>query len=175
MGRNRFESPCATSDCGVRVEPGVGVLHKGCKGWEVYCADHSHRYSRNPFDENGEQLAIDPLVLFLREVLQWEYDCSSGEGSHWRHSPSGSGRVVNEIDEVVAQGMRHVAEHLQLWDPVHTHSNVESRRLVVDLYEDASEGSPEKAALHMALQALAMPYEDFLGYREEWTLPARTK
>lgn len=175
MARNKFEAQCATRECGIMLPPGNGFLHKGGRGWDVYCEEHRRRQSRDPHHvETGQLLTNDPLVKFLRENLQMEYDGSSGEGSAWFHSPRGSGRVKNELDNVIAEGERHVADHLERWDPVRAYKNIESRQLVIDLYEDAPGGSTEQSALRLALRAMAMAYEHEHGYREEWTLPATT-
>lgn len=48
--------------------------------------------------------------------------------------------------------------------------NVDSRCLIVDLFEAAATGSPDNAALGNAVKALAMAYQDHPGFDPAWLL-----
>lgn len=160
----------------MRVESGKGVLVREEGTRVVYCLSDGKRFPRDPYREGTEDLiSTDPLVVFLRTVLDAENNVTSGEGALWFHRPHRSGQVVNEVGEViVSEGMRHVADHLALWNPIHVRGNINSRMLIIDLYEDTPPGSPQRSALRQALQALAMNYENWEGYRSGWTLTARS-
>jgi hypothetical protein len=75
-----------------------------------------------------------------------------------------------------------VAEHIARHDPARVLREVEAKRKVIELYEyavaawllDRDKPNPptvhlgEKAMAEAVLQALALPYSDRPGYREEW-------
>lgn len=47
-------------------------------------------------------------------------------------------------------GRLSVASDMEVWNSLHTYPNIDSQRLVVDLYRQAAEGSREKAARGIA-------------------------
>lgn len=87
------------------------------------------------------------------------------------------------MDEQTAQAMPHAIEHLESrWSPTRLVARCEAARKVVTLYSNARQAvhrgsvSPrnevqDEAAedvLGAAVRALAEPYADKPGYREEW-------
>ena len=91
-------------------------------------------------------------------------------GPSWRHRPARSGIVIDDHDVHVVQTWRHVADHLETWHPNRARANVNSRRLIVDLFEAAVAGSEQKIALREALQALAVAYQGHPDYHPSWAL-----
>ncbi len=63
----------------------------------------------------------------------------------------------------------YLATHLATWDPPHIWGNLESRRLIVDLYEATADSSTKKA-LREAVRALAMAYQDHSHFDPAWLL-----
>ncbi|OEJ22085.1 hypothetical protein AR457_40050 [Streptomyces agglomeratus] len=95
---------------------------------------------------------------------------TSGDGTSWRHHPPRSGTVLDDHDEPVVHTQRDIATHLETWDPPRVWANIESRRLIVDLFEAAAAGSPEKDALRDAVSAVAMAYQDHPDFDPDWLL-----
>jgi hypothetical protein len=55
-------------------------------------------------------------------------------------------------------------------EPNRVWANVDSRRLIVDLFEAAAAGSPDRTALGDAVKALAMAYRDHAEFEPGWLL-----
>ncbi|WTF82967.1 DUF6221 family protein [Streptomyces sp. NBC_01594] len=91
------------------------------------------------------------------------------------HQPQGRQRSppsshATRRDQEIVQTWRYLADHLQTWNPNRVWANVDSRRLIVDLFEIAVTGSPERAALGDAVKALAMAYRDHPEFDPDWLL-----
>ncbi|MFF4450133.1 DUF6221 family protein [Streptomyces sp. NPDC001502] len=107
-------------------------------------------------------------MTFVHARLDEDEQGTSGDGTSWRHHPPRSGTVIDDHDQPVVHAQRDIATHLATWDPPHIWSNLESRRLVVDLYEAAD--SAAKEALRDAVRALAMAYRDHVDFDPAWLL-----
>ncbi|WP_345945322.1 DUF6221 family protein [Streptomyces albus subsp. chlorinus] len=76
----------------------------------------------------------------------------------WRHRPPSSRNVVGGHDQlVVACPDRGIADHMATWGPTAALENADSRRMILDLYEEAPPG-PARERLLGAVRALAMAY-----------------
>ncbi|MFI2780052.1 DUF6221 family protein [Streptomyces sp. ALB3] len=111
------------------------------------------------------------MIAFLLARLDEEEGTTGAAGiTHWRHWPTRSQRVVDDHDElVVACPLRDVADQIAIWGPMSAVANIEARRMVLDLYEQATLG-PARDALRQAVQALVMTYRDHVDYDISWTL-----
>jgi hypothetical protein len=65
--------------------------------------------------------------------------------------------------------------HIERWDPTHVLAEVESKRQVVDEYEETRDEAPpgdrydgQLEALERVVRILALPYAGHGSYREEW-------
>ncbi|MFJ8475724.1 DUF6221 family protein [Kitasatospora sp. NPDC094011] len=171
MATNKYEAFCAT--CAHLVKPGEGVLMRGRTGWLTYCPEHAPDRSQAGPElgaRTHEHRRHDPLAAFLHARLDEDKEGSSGDGTSWRHHPARSGTVIDDHDVEVVQTWRHVADHLQTWHPNRAWANINSRRLVVNLFEVAPAGSESRAALGEAVRALAMTYQGHPDYDPAWTL-----
>lgn len=171
MATNKYEDFCPA--CRHRLAPGRGILKRGRTGWLTYCPEHVPDPS-----ESRPELEARPhegrrherLAAFLHARLDEDDEGTSGDGTGWRHHPARSGIVIDDHDVQVLQTWRHVADHLETWHPNRARANVNSRRLIVDLFEAAAAGSDRKTALREAVQALAMTHHDHPDYDPAWTL-----
>ena len=171
MATNKYEGFCA--NCRYQVLPGRGVRMRGRTGWLVYCAEHAPDPSQ-PGPVLGsrphEGRRHEPLAAFVHARIDEDAEGSSGDGTGWRHRPARSGTVVDDHDVEVVQTWRHVADHLETWNPNRVRAGIESRRLIVDLFEAAPAGSDHRAALREAVRALAMVYQGHRDFDPSWTL-----
>ncbi|MFF9017263.1 DUF6221 family protein [Streptomyces sp. NPDC014870] len=174
MASNKYGALCAAELCATYVPPGGGILVRGENGWLTYCPDDDpalgpRRYSADPDVSDHE-----PMVAFLHARLDEEEDTAGAAGvTHWRHWPARSRRVVDDHGElVVACSLRDVAEQIATWGPMSAVANIEARRMVLDLYEQAAVG-PARAAHREAVRALVMAYRDHVDYDTAWTLRNR--
>ncbi|WP_148283125.1 MULTISPECIES: DUF6221 family protein [Kitasatospora] len=146
---------------------------RGRTGWPTYCLEHTpNRSQLGPELEARphEHRRHDPLAAFLHARLQEDEEGTSGDGTAWRHRPPRSGKVIDDHDVEVVQTWRHVADHLETWHPNRGRTNIDSRRLIIDLSEVAPAGSESWAALREAVRALAMAYQNHPDYDPAWTL-----
>ncbi|WP_329486704.1 DUF6221 family protein [Kitasatospora sp. NBC_01246] len=171
MATNKYEDFCPT--CRGLVKPGEGTLMRGRTGWLTYCPEHAPDRSQAGPELEARPHAHrrhDPLAAFVHARLDEDEEGSSGDGTGWRHRPARSGTVIDDHDVEVVQTWRHVADHLQTWHPNRARANIDSRRLIVDLFEAAPAGSERKAALREAVRALAMTYPHHPDFDPAWTL-----
>jgi len=137
------------------------------------------------------QLAVDEQKATAATPGPWRHNPDKvwrKPGTSWFEEavfagPAGKDAITvagtGETDDV--QSMRD-AEHIALHDPARVLREVEAKRKVIELYEyavaawllDRDKPNPptvhlgEKAMAEAVLQALALPYSDRPGYREEW-------
>jgi hypothetical protein len=135
----------------------------------------------------------DDLVKWLRPQIDvdanWAYAASARErveGSEWRWDKhavfaNGGDHIADAIRSTAVAG--HIAHH----DPARVRREVEAKRLLLGMWEDAerrrhlSEGVYEGRdqdeqesdvavadALDGVIRALALPYADQPGYQEAW-------
>lgn len=114
------------------------------------------------------------MVAFLHARLG-EEQATAGAAwiTAWRHWPPRSQNVVDRHDQlVVACPERGIADHIATWGPTAALENADSRRMVLDLYEEAKEAptGPEREGLLDAVKALAMAYRTHPDYDPAWTL-----
>lgn len=169
MATNKYEDYCA--HCRRLLLPGAGTLRRGRTGWLTYChAEAPDPRQPGPILEsrNPELRRHESLVTFVHARLDEDEQGTSGDGTSWRHHPPRSGTVIDDHDQPVVHTQRDIATHLATWDPPHIWGNLESRRLVVDLYEAAD--STAKEALRDAVRALAMAYRDHVDFDPTWLL-----
>jgi len=176
VATNKYGAVCAAADCQTYVPPGGGVLTRGEAGWLTYCpADdpylgtvrESYGGPRDPDDEGPHE----SVVVFLHERLEEELAAAAAAGiTPWRHWPRRSQRVVDGHDELVVEAsLRVVADHIAMWGPWSAILNADSRRLILNLFEEAKPG-PAREALWDAVGALAMAYKEHPDYDPAWTL-----
>ena len=167
---NKYTAECTVSYCDQILGPEEGVLVRKGSRWVVSCPEHSIRWSESHRDAHDSWTISDPLAIFVLEHLEQEEHGTSGFGGRWFHRPAGSGRVVNELGEEECVGFRTAAEHMVTWQPQVAHANINSRGLIVDLYLEAHDGSPRKAGLRLAVQALACQYAADPGFDPAWAI-----
>ncbi|MCX4984701.1 DUF6221 family protein [Streptomyces sp. NBC_00572] len=168
---NRYGALCAAELCATYVPPGGGILVRGESGWLTYCPDDDPALGPRRFSANPDERDHEPMIAFLLARLDEEEATAGAAGiTHWRHWPARSQRVVDDHDElVVVCPLRDVADQIATWGPMSAVANIEARRMVLDLYEQAALG-PARDALRQAVQALAMTYRDHVDYDISWTL-----
>jgi hypothetical protein len=83
-------------------------------------------------------------------------------------SYDGDGRPsYSDIDGMPARE----AEHIARWDPARVLAEVDVRRRILELYGVSTDRQLDPTAWELmkhAVRALALPYADRPGYREEW-------
>jgi hypothetical protein len=171
MATNRYEDHCA--HCGRLLPPGAGTLRRGRTGWLTYCpaeAPDPHQPGPVLQSRNPDRRQHEPLAAFVHARLDEDWEGTAGHGTSWRHHPARSGTVIDDHDEAVVHTSRDVADHLATWDPPHLWGNIESRRLIVDLFEAAPAGSNERKVLREAIQALAGAFQDHPDFDPAWLL-----
>ncbi|MEV6674956.1 DUF6221 family protein [Streptomyces sp. NPDC051162] len=170
MATNKYEDFCA--HCRRLLPPGAGTLRRGRTGWLTYCPAEAPDPQRSgPVLESRapDRRRHEPLVSFVHVRLDEDEQGTDGDCTSWRHHPPHSGTVIDDHDQPVVHTQRDVATHLATWDPPHIWGNLESRRLILDLYEAAADG-PAKDALRDAVRALAMAYKDHPDFDPAWLL-----
>lgn len=171
MATNKYEDSC--THCQRRVPAGEGVLRRGKTGWLTYCPEEAPDPKQpGPALEarSPSQRRHTALAAFVHARLDEDIEATANHGTVWRHRPARSGRVIDDHDEEIVQTWRYLADHLEQWNPNRVWANVESRRLIVDLFEAAATGSPDKTALGDAVKALAMAYRDHPEFDPAWLL-----
>jgi hypothetical protein len=171
MATNKYEDYCA--HCRRPLPPGAGTLRRGRTGWLTYCpaeAPDPHQPGPVVVSRAPDRKRHEPLAVFVHARLAEDSEGTSGDGTRWRHRPTRSGTVIDDHDVEVVHTWRHVADHLATWHPNQARANIESRSLIVDLFEAAAPGSAEKAALRDAVMALAMTYQDHPDFDPAWLL-----
>ncbi|RCG26297.1 hypothetical protein DTL70_06785 [Streptomyces diacarni] len=171
MATNKYEALCAGELCTTWVPPGGGVLVRGERGWLTYCPDDDPALGARRLTVDPEDRPHEAVVAFLHARLG-EEEATAGAAwiTEWRHWPPRSQNVVDGHDElVVTCPERGIADHIATWGPTAALENADSRRMVLDLYEDAQPG-PAREGLLDAVRALAMAYRYHPDYDTAWTL-----
>lgn len=171
MATNKYGTLCAGELCPTWVPPGGGVLVRGEEGWLTYCPDDDPALGPRRFAENPEDRPHDAVVAFLHARLdEEEATAKAAWVTAWRHWPPRSQNVVDRHDQlVVACPEQGIADHIATWGPTAALTNMNSRRMVLDLYEEAPPG-PVREGLLNSVRALAMAYRDHPDYDPGWTL-----
>lgn len=115
----------------------------------------------------------DDLVTWLRAQLdEDERVAQAAIPGPW---VADGDEVLHDGDQVVLSG--HSTEHVARHDPVRVLAEMEAKRELIAVYEEAAEyydkidrraPAGEAHGLRTALKHLALPYADREGYREEW-------
>ncbi len=189
MRANKFGAACADPECATYVQPGEGVLIRrdGEQGWLVYCTRHAPGHERNeagptsspmlwgsgrefPVPRNPEGRPHDELAAFLHARLEDEAGTAGAAWlTHWVHPSEQSWVIVDAHGEQVAQfNERDTARHAANWGPLTVLDHVDTRRLIIDAYEDAPKGSAQRKALRKVLCLLTWPYADYPDWQPAW-------
>jgi hypothetical protein len=133
--------------------------------------------SEDLIDWLRDQLNEDEQIALAIEVKEWTEE-SSWFNDMLNPLPSQRRERPGWLPMITVEDVRHIARH----DPARVLREVEAKRKVIELYEyavaawllDRDKPNPptvhlgEKAMAEAVLQALALPYSDRPGYREEW-------
>lgn len=139
---------------------------------------------------------MSDLVNWMRAQLDADADAANiiSSGGYvpqtWHAGPAGPGHVgvllfaedrvigdppgcVERSDEpfAVVIGGRAEYAHIVCWDPARAIAEIDAKRRVLELYEVSASRqiNPDGWELMKhAVRALALPYADRPGYREEW-------
>jgi hypothetical protein len=121
---------------------------------------------------------VEDLVTWLREQIAEDQRIAEATARMWAPEPP-----VYEWDTKVArledagwepQEVATLDRHVVRWDPARVLREVEAKRRILDDYERyAAErrramGGWDSREVSPILTALALPYSDRPGYREEW-------
>jgi hypothetical protein len=189
VSTNRFGAICASSGCGVYVQPGEGVLVRrdSGQGWLVFCLSHAPDHERHevtadgstvtwrtgrefPLPADPEGRSHDPIAAFLLARLEDESAIAAAAWiTHWRQPAPEAESIVDDHDVQVAWfNERDTARHAAGWGPLRVLDHVSARRLVVDAYEDTPVGTAKWETLRQVLCLLSLPYADHPDWQPEW-------
>jgi hypothetical protein len=123
-----------------------------------------------PLPRNPADHPHDALAAFLHARLE-EEDGAAGAAwiTHWRQPSAQAPSIVDDHDAQVAWfNERDTARHAANWGPLRVLDHVNARQLIIDAYEDAPEGSPQRKALRQALRFLSLPYASHPDWQPTW-------